>query len=79
MIHSGGTDENTARVWMILGKKNTNFLCNLMRKAMKQEITPNEWRKNVLIPIHISKGDIKYCSNHTGIRLHCIQRSYGRG
>ena len=30
---------------------------------------PDEWRRNVLVPLYKDKGDIKECGNYRGIKL----------
>ena len=32
---------------------------------------PDEWRKNILVPIYKNKGDIQSCTNYRGIKLMC--------
>ena len=36
---------------------------------IKRGRMPDEWRKNIIVPIYKGKGDPQECKNHRGIKL----------
>ena len=64
-----GPDDIPVEVWIALGNKGVEFLVNFFNGLIQGEKMPDEWRRSVLIPLYKSKGDIKECENHWGIKL----------
>ena len=51
------------------GKDGDKFLIRLFNRLLVGERMPEEWRRNVLIPIYKNKGDAQCCGNYRGIKL----------
>ena len=62
-------DELPVEVWKCMGKIGIEFLTRLFNRLLIGERMPEEWRRNVLIPIHKNKGDSQCCGNYRGIKL----------
>jgi hypothetical protein len=59
MGNAVGLDEIPIEVWKCLGDVGIYWLTNFFNKILRGNKMPNEWRKNTLIPIYKSKGDIQ--------------------
>ena len=57
------------KVWIALGNKGGEFLVNFVNRLLQGEEMPDEWRRNVLVPLYKGKGDIKECGNYRRIKL----------
>ena len=55
--------------WIALGNKGVEILVNFFNRLLRVEKMPDEYRKNVLVPLYKGKGDIKECGNYRGIKL----------
>ena len=64
-----GPDELPVEVWKCMGKMGMQFLTRLFNRLLMGERMPEEWRRNVLIPIYKNKGDAQCCGNYRGIKL----------
>ena len=64
-----GPDELQVEVWKCMGKMGIKFLTRLFNRLLVGERMPEEWRRNVLIPIYKNKGDAQCCGNYRGIKL----------
>ncbi|XP_068250325.1 uncharacterized protein [Palaemon carinicauda] len=53
-----GPDNIPVEVWKSLGEEGIDILWDLMQKIFNQEKMPEEWRKDLVIPIYKGKGDI---------------------
>ena len=51
-----GPDELPVKVWKCMEKMGTEFLTRLFNRLLMSERMPEEWRRNVLIPIYKNKG-----------------------
>ena len=52
-----GPDELPVEVWKCMGKIKIKFLTRLFNRLLMGKWMPEEWRRNVLIPIYKNKGD----------------------
>ena len=52
-----------------MGEMGITFLTRLFNRLLMGERMPEEWRRNVLIPIYKNKGDAQCCGNYRGIKL----------
>ena len=59
-----GPDELPVEVWKCMGKIEIKFLTRLFNRLLMGKRMPEEWRKNVLIPIYKNKGDAQSCGNY---------------
>ena len=66
---AAGPDELPVKVWKCMEKMGIRFLTRLFNKLLMGEQMPEEWRRNVLIPIYKNKGDSQCCGNYRGIKL----------
>ena len=64
-----GPDELPVEVWKCIGKMGIEFLTRLFNRLLMGERMPEEWRRNVLIPIYKNKGDALCCGNYREIKL----------
>ena len=64
-----GSDDLPKEVWIALGNKGVKFPVNFFNRLLRGEKMPDEWRRNVLVPLYKGKGDIKKCGNYRGIKL----------
>ena len=64
-----GPDDIPVEVWRCLGELAVDFLTRLFNKILEDERMPDEWRRNVLVPIFKNKGNVQSCSNYRGIKL----------
>ena len=64
-----GPDDIPVEVWIALGNKGVEFLVNFFNRLLQGEKMPDEWRRNVLVPLYKGKGDIKECGNYREIKL----------
>ena len=64
-----GPDELPVEVWKCIRKMRIKFLTGLFNRLLMSERMPEEWRRNVLIPIYKNKGDTQCCGNYRGIKL----------
>ena len=64
-----GSDGMSLEAWVALGNKNLEFLVNFFNRILRGEKMPNEWRRNVLVPLYKDKGYIKECGNYWEIKL----------
>ncbi|KAK3567625.1 hypothetical protein QTP86_020275 [Hemibagrus guttatus] len=64
-----GPDDIPVEVWKCLGEAAVGFLTSLFNRVLESERMPEEWRRNVLVPIFKNKDDVKSCSNYRGIKL----------
>ena len=62
-------DDIPVEVWIALGNKGVEFLVNFFNRLLPGEKMPDEWIRNVLVPLYKGKGDIKECGNHRGVKL----------
>ena len=64
-----GLDELPVEVWKCMGEVGIEFLTRLFNRLFMGERMPEEWRRNVLIPIYKNKGDAQWCGNYREIKL----------
>ena len=64
-----GPDELPVEVWKCMGEMGIKFLTRLFNRLLMGERMPEEWRRNVLIPIYKDKGDAQCFGNNRGIKL----------
>ncbi|KAK3522185.1 hypothetical protein QTP70_027006, partial [Hemibagrus guttatus] len=64
-----GPDDIPVEVWKCLGEAAVEFLASLFNRVLESERMPEEWRRSVLVPIFMNKGDVQSCSNYRGIKL----------
>ncbi|KAK3570304.1 hypothetical protein QTP86_017185 [Hemibagrus guttatus] len=64
-----GPDDILVEVWKCLGEAAVEFLTSLFNRVLESERVPEEWRRNLLVPIFKNKGDVQSCSNYRGIKL----------
>ena len=57
--------------WKCLRDVGVSWLINFFNKIIVTKKMPDEWRKNILVPIYKNKGDIQSCTNYRGIKLMC--------
>lgn len=67
---SGGANEIPREVWKSLRDEGIEILQDLMRKLLKQEKIPNEWRKSVMVPIFKGKEDVQEYANYRANLCH---------
>ena len=53
----------------MLGEEGIDLLWDLFKKIYEQEVVPDEWRNNFVVPIFKEKGDVQDCNNYRGIKL----------
>ncbi|KAK3555889.1 hypothetical protein QTP86_029801, partial [Hemibagrus guttatus] len=61
-----GPDDILVEVWKCLGEAAVEFLTSLFNRVLESERMPEEWRRNVLVPIFKNKDDVQSCSNYRG-------------
>ena len=64
-----GPDGIPIEVWRCLGDIAIVWLTKLFNHIFRLNKMPNEWRRNILVPIYKNKGDIQSCTNYRGIKL----------
>ena len=64
-----GPDELPVEIWKCMGKMGIEFLTSLFNRLLMGERMPEEWRRNVLIPIYKNKEDAQCCGNYREIKL----------
>ena len=64
-----GPDELLVEVRKCMGEMEIEFLTRLFNRLLVGKRIPEEWRRNVLIPIYKNKGDTQCCGNYRGIKL----------
>ena len=64
-----GPDAIPIEVWRCLGDIAIVWLTKLFNQIMRANKMPEEWRRNILVPIFKNKGDIQSCTNYRGIKL----------
>ena len=64
-----GPDELPIEVWKCMAEMGIEFLTRLFNRLLMGERMPEEWRRNVFIPIYKNKGDAQCCKNYRGIKL----------
>ena len=52
-----------------MGEMGIEFLTRLLNKLSMGKRMPEEWRRNVIIPIYKNKWDAQCCGNYRGIKL----------
>ena len=63
------SDDIPVETWIVLGNKGVKFLVKFFNRLLRGENMLDEWRRSVLVPLYIGKGDIKKCGNYRGIKL----------
>ena len=58
-----GPDDIPVEAWIALGNKRVEFLVNFFNRLLREEKMPDNWRRNVLVPLYKGKGDIKECGD----------------
>ena len=64
-----GPDELPVEIWKCMGNMGIEFLTRLFNRLLMGERMPEEWRRNVLIPIYKNKEDAQCCGNYREIKL----------
>ena len=64
-----GPDEFPVEVWRCMREMGIKFLTRLFNRLLVGERMPEEWRRNVLIPLYKTKGDAQCCGNYRRIKL----------
>jgi hypothetical protein len=64
-----GPDDILIKVWRCLGDIAIVWLDKLFNTIFRSNKMPDEWRRNILVPIFKNKGDIQSCTNYRGIKL----------
>ena len=64
-----GPNELPVEVWKCMREMGIEFLTRLFNRLLMGERMPEEWRRNVLIPIYKNKGNAQCCRNYRGIKL----------
>ena len=64
-----GSDELPVEVWKCMGEMGIKFLTRLFNRLLVGKRIPEEWRRNVLIPIYKNKGNTQYCKNYRKLKL----------
>ena len=64
-----GPDELPVEVWKCMREMGIKFLIRLFNRLLMGEWMPEEWKRSVLIPIYINKGDAQCCGNNREIKL----------
>ena len=67
-VKAVGPDELPLDVWKCMGKMGIKFLTKLFSRLLVGEQMPEEWIRNVLIPIYKNKGDAQCCENYREIK-----------
>jgi hypothetical protein len=65
---SPGTDTIPSELIKFGGESLIKRIYELIRKVRAQQKIPDEWRRNVICPIH-KKGDVLECANYRGLSL----------
>jgi hypothetical protein len=64
-----GPDGIPIEVWRSLGDVAIVWLTKLLNLIFRSNKMPDEWRRNILVPIFKNKGDVQSCTNYRGIKL----------
>jgi hypothetical protein len=56
-------------VWRTLRDVAIVWLTTLFNFIFQSNKMPDEWRRNILVPIFKNKGDVQSCTNYQGIKL----------
>ena len=64
-----GPDGIPIEVWRCLGDIAIVWLTKLFNHIFRSIKIPDEWRRNILVPIYKNKGDIQSCTNYRRIKL----------
>jgi hypothetical protein len=64
-----GPDDIPIEVWRCLGDIAILWLTKLFNTIFRSNKMPDEWRRNISVPIFKNKGDIQSCTNYRGIKL----------
>lgn len=64
-----GPDGIPIEAWKCMGDDGLSWLTKLFNKILRTKKIPDEWRKNIMVPIYKNKGDIQNCTNYHGIKL----------
>ena len=64
-----GPNELPVEVGKCMGEMEIKFLTRVFNRLLVGEWMPEEWRRNLLVPIHKNKGDAQCCGNYRGIKL----------
>ena len=64
-----GLNNIPIETWKCLGKEGVKWFTNLFNKILRTKRMPDEWKKNILVPIFKNKGEIQSCTNYRSIKL----------
>jgi hypothetical protein len=64
-----GSDGIPIEVWRSLGDVAIVWLTKLFNIIFRSNKMPDEWRRNILVPIFKNKWDMQSCTNYQGIKL----------
>jgi hypothetical protein len=64
-----GPDEIPIEVWSSLGDVAIVWLTRLFNLIFRLNKMPDEWRRNILVPIFKNKRDVQSCTDYRGIKL----------
>jgi hypothetical protein len=64
-----GPDGISIEVWRTLGDVAIVWLIKLFNLIFWSNKMPDEWKRNILVPILKNKGDVQSCTNYQGIKL----------
>ena len=64
-----GPNELPVEVWKCMEETRIKFLTRMFNRLLMGEQMPEEWRRNVLIPIYKNKGDAQCCGSYREIKL----------
>jgi hypothetical protein len=56
-------------VWRTLGDIAIVWLSKLLNLIFRSNKMPDEWRRDILVPIFKNKGGVQSCTNYQGIKL----------
>ena len=58
-----GPDGIPAEFWKKMGAVGVTFLTTLIRKLLRGDRMPHQWRESYIIPLYKGKGDTRDCNN----------------
>jgi hypothetical protein len=64
-----GPDGIPIEVWRTLEDIAIVYLTKLFNLIFRSNKMPDEWRRNILVPIFKNKGNVQSCTNYWGIKL----------
>jgi hypothetical protein len=64
-----GPDGIPIKVWRTLRDVAIVWLTKLFKLIFRSNKMPDEWRRNILVPIFKNKEDVQSCTNYRGIKL----------